>query len=730
MRVVTKVFGRWFVFGVVLFSSLAWAGDSDGDGIDDTVDNCRSLANPGQRDSDGDGFGNRCDADLNDDGVVDVRDLAILKSVFFGQDADGDLSEDADQRVNFADLAILRAALYTSPGPASTSQPDTADAVRLLMRASFGPDAQSIYDVQRMGITGWVDWQLNMGSAYDSSIDGWKTHLERTIEISKQFWPDQFPETVEAYVTQGNGVIFNAGGVQGRVYEAQMSAWLGNALEGEDQLRQRVAYALSQIVVTSTADPVLSRRGESLAYYADILARHAFGNYRDLLLDVAKSPTMGLYLTHQGNKKADPVAGTQPDENFARELMQLFTVGLYRMNLDGTPQLDASGKPIPTYTQTDIEELSRVMTGWDLAGNSRYGDARANRGDHTQPMEFTAEFHDFGSKTIMGSSIPGGLSGEADLQAAINLLVAHPNTAPFISKLLIQRLVTANPSPAYVQRVAQAFRDNGSGVSGDLKAVTRAILLDPEALATHTPGEHFGKPKEPFLALTQMLRTFEVRPLEGWLRTTTAGAVPLYDAYHMVDITGGMGQAPLRAPSVFNFYSPFYIPSDSYFTANKLVAPEFQIQTDQQLVRYSNFIEHLLSNYETNAVEQRYASYQEFLDNFVNGRSWRHKIMISFDRQMALFERSLEGDLNGDFSRMDVTALDPDGLRPKTRAVNALLDHLDILLTGGQLTAEQKSRIATFLVYYRTRSKAAEAKNVILDAIRAIVMTNTYMFFQ
>ena len=286
---------------------------------------------------------------------------------------------------------------------------------RLLTQATFGATESEIDRVVAIGTDGWINEQLARSSAYDNSVDAHKTHLERTIEISKAVEP-----TVNWY-TDG---VFNKD-ANGRLTYYQMSDWWENALghptntrHGSDQLRQRVAYALSQILVTSGLDPRLSRRAESLSYYNDILTKNAFGNYRTLLGEVARSATMGVYLSHQGNEKANPAKATRPDENFARELIQLFAIGLYELNLDGSPNRDnnintypdAGEELIPSYTQNDVEELAKVMTGWDLKGNSSFGRTSTNVGEYATSMVFVPEYHEDevaeggdGNVTILGT---------------------------------------------------------------------------------------------------------------------------------------------------------------------------------------------------------------------------------------------------------------------------------------------------------------------------------------
>ncbi len=625
------------------------------------------------------------------------------------------------------------------------SEPIAEDnAAHFLDQATFGATEQITTTVQTIGLEAWLDQQLEMGSAYDSDSDTWLTYLEETIRVAKIIWPTDYPEEISTYLdpTDLGYIVFNQEQANREIREVFFNVWLHNALHGEDQLRQRMAYALSQIIVVSTQDLLLQHRPEAIAYHQDLLTKHAFGNYADLLKEVALSTTMGYYLTHHGNKKADRLTGTRPDENFAREIMQLFTIGLYELNLDGTTKIDpVTDKPIPTYSQTDIEELSRVFTGWDSWDNARYGSQGRTESDLTRPMEFTAEYHDFGAKEVMDKPIPAtdpaSEDGEADIDAVITLLMEHANTAPFISQQLIQRLVTTNPSPAYVERVATVFVDNGSGIRGDLKAVARAILLDPEARTYGNTENSAAKTKEPLLALTRMLRAFAVEPLNGW----TKNGVVMDDYYQLKKMTDKLGQEPLHAFTVFNFYSPDFTPSDAYFMDNQLATPEFEIQTDQQLVDYSNFIYILCSQYERNAIIQWYRDdlsrdqtvdeetmLTTYAEEFIGESSSKHTLMISFDQEMELLEQALEGDSNGDFAALNRDDHLPDG--PKAQAVQALVDHLDHKLTTSTMTEEQKNIIIGYLLNTFNVSednRPNSARLMILEAVRAIITSSAYM---
>jgi uncharacterized protein (DUF1800 family) len=347
-----------------------------------------------------------------------------------------------------------------------------------------------------------------------------------------------------------------------------------NALSGADQLRQRVAFALSEIWVTSgnTLPP------QAMAPYMRLLSQDAFTNYRTIMQDVTLSPAMGAYLNMVNNDKPNAGANTHANENYARELMQLFTLGLYKLNTDGSLQLDSSNNPIPSYDQTTVEEMARAFTGWTYPTQPGSALQKHNPTYWLGPMVALDSNHDMAAKTLLnGTTLPAGQTAAQDLKGALDNLFNHPNVGPFISKVLIQRLVTSNPSPAYVSRVASVFASGtfstfGSGQRGDMKAVIAAILLDPEARRGDNPNTAVatdGHLREPILYITNLLRAFGA---------TSDGLAPLWSA-------SSLGEAPLRSPSVFNFFPPNYqIPGTT------LLGPEFDLQTTATALTRINFV--------------------------------------------------------------------------------------------------------------------------------------------
>jgi len=382
--------------------------------------------------------------------------------------------------------------------------------------------------------------------------------------------------------------------------EHMMHTFWREAAISQDQLKRRVAFALSQIFVISLEDANLQAFRRGVASYLDMLTRDAFGNYRQLLQDVTLHPMMGLYLSHLRNRKEDPATNRVPDQNYAREVMQLFSIGLYRLNPDGTLMLDGNVQPIETYGPDDIVGLSRVFTGFSWAGCSSTSTSCFN-GSGTQspnrevmPMQAFPQFHSTSEKIFLGTTIAASTTPDpaGDLNRALDVIAAHPNVGPFIGRQLIQRLVTSNPSPAYVGRVTQAFNTGryqsgaytvGTGQRGDLRATIAAILLDIEARTV--PAADPGKTREPVLRLAQWMRAFKARSASGNFLIGTTD-----------DPATSLSQSPMRSPTVFNFYRPGYVPPNTPIAAASLVAPEFQIVNEVAVVGYSNFMRSIVQN--------------------------------------------------------------------------------------------------------------------------------------
>jgi uncharacterized protein (DUF1800 family) len=437
-----------------------------------------------------------------------------------------------------------------APTPVVPEAVTAVTASRFLAQASMGATREQIARVQALGYAGWIDEQM----ALAPSTTRWD-------------W----------LVSKGFNAIANKNSEAG----ADPAIWR-KMLSSPDTLRQRVTFALSEILVASIAGFSGGWNTFSAAAWLDLLEAQAFGNYRTLLGQVSTSAPMGEYLTFRGNVKANTNTGALPDENYAREVMQLFTIGLVQLNQDGSARL-SGGVATETYTLDDIGGLARVFTGWnyDLTGTT------TDLPDFKRkPMTVTASRHESGTKTFLGTTIAAGTSGEESLRIALDALFAHPNIAPNISRQLIMRLVTSNPSAAYVGRIAAVFSNDGSGVKGNLKAVLKAILLDEEARASAKLADPaFGKQREPVLRLC------------AWARAT--GATSTADAWtvgNTSDPATRLSQSPLRSGSVFNFFRPGYVPPNSAVGSAGLVAPEFQITNESSVVGYLNYMQNVVKN--------------------------------------------------------------------------------------------------------------------------------------
>ena len=433
-------------------------------------------------------------------------------------------------------------------------------AARFLQQASFGATMEELDRVQTLGFAGWIDDQIaNQPASYQRPMIESMYRDLRGPRLDLSY--DHGDQDV-----RGNNVT---------------SAFARGAIRGKDQLRQRVAFALSQILVTSRRDPGLADRPLAMSDYYDIFLRHAFGNYRDILGEVTVHPAMGRYLSHVGNQKARPEINQFPDENYAREVMQLFTIGLWQLNPDGTRKRDGSGNFIPTYDNSDITEMARVFTGFWFPGQ-HWASGGYEDSQMAAPMNMWAEKHDFGAKSMLGGLVipqrpASSANGLRDVDDALDYLFLHANTAPFVSQQLIQFLVTSNPSPAYVGRVAAVFANNGTGKKGDLAAVVRAILLDVEARDVRWSygSPSFGRLKDPVQRAMSLARVG---------RLDRFAAVHWWDYGDFYD---SALQSPGYAPSVFNFYRPDYR-SPGLLTDNQLAAPTFQITNSYTSIAFVN----------------------------------------------------------------------------------------------------------------------------------------------
>jgi len=427
---------------------------------------------------------------------------------------------------------------HYTPG---TDLPATeSDAARLLQQATFGVDEASLGRLMHLGYETWLEEQL------DKSATWHKPWLQQRIDAATDTWQSH-----------------------------RVALWWDRAVHADDQLRQRMAFALSEIFVVSDESSGLDNDVLGCADYYDTLLGYAFGNYRELLEAVTLTPQMGKYLSMLQNRKPDATRHVEPDENYAREVMQLFSIGLVQLEEDGTPKHDGTGAEIPTYDQNTIVGIAHAFTGWNYAKATNWTWPTPN----LLPMEPWESYHDTQAKTVLdGRVLAQGQTARDDLRAILDQLAAHSNVGPFLGKQLIQRFVTSNPSPAYVRRVARVWADNGLGVRGDLRAVLKAILLDDEARNGHrTNPASFGKLREPLLRMTALWRAFGGHAEDG-----------LYD--DIWDPIGTFGQSPLESQTVFNFFRPDHEPPGTLGTAG-LAGPEFQILTHSQITATTNAFE-------------------------------------------------------------------------------------------------------------------------------------------
>ena len=454
----------------------------------------------------------------------------------------------------------------TSPGSGTYRSASTdQEAARFLLQAQF---AASTADIAALRATTYADWLESQFNA-PASLSGWD-------------WLNQHGY---ADISKDTAYYDNS-------YPADYMIWY-QLMKSPDGLRKRVALALSEICVVSTSGVDVSWRSHAMAWYWDQLVNNAFGNYRSVLQDVTLNAAMGYYLNTRGNQKENTATGRQPDENYAREVMQLMSIGLAELHPDGTPKKDSASKPVDSYTLGDVSNLARVFTGYDYDQSQNTPSAVPGTTRTVPsptfarlPMALTASRHSALAATFLGTSVPPNTPGPAALKIALDALFNHANVAPFIGKQLIQRLVTSNPSPAYVARVATAFNNNGNGVRGDMRAVIRAILLDDEARAPAgltAPG--FGKLREPMLRLVQWGRTFGLESARG-----------SWKIGDLSDPGSRLGQSPLRSPSVFNFFRPGYVPPSTTLAAGGAVAPEFQLVNESSVGGYLNYMQGVIRN--------------------------------------------------------------------------------------------------------------------------------------
>jgi uncharacterized protein (DUF1800 family) len=474
----------------------------------------------------------------------------------------------------------------TAPPPAApiVRKPSTdAEAVRFLTRTQFSVNSGDMTRIKDIGYVAWLD-----------------------AEIAKPVG-----ETAVAAYQRLGGEDFANKDYFGTNFHTQVM-WQ-QFLDSNDQLRKRVAFALSEFFVVSANGVDAVWHGLGLCNYWDILNQHAFGSFRALLEEVTLNPVMGQYLSLNDSRKEDDKTGRRPDENYAREVMQLFTIGLVQLNNDGSIKQDASGNPIPTYTNEDVTNVARAISGWAWQGTAA---ERLNQEPWLMPgymkrqmtsdpakMQYTyanrPSEHSMLEAKFLGVTIPANTDAVSAMKTVLDTLFNHANTPAFFAKQMIQRLVTSNPSPQYVERVARVFIDNGRSVRGDLGAVFKAILFDDDALsATNLTSPTFGKVREPFVRFVQWARTFNLKkPASG-----------KYDLFDTSQQSNSLGQMVFRSPSVFNFFRPGYVPAGTAIASNKLVAPEFQIINEISTIGYANYLHNVVTNKSNPNLEPDYTA--------------------------------------------------------------------------------------------------------------------------
>jgi uncharacterized protein (DUF1800 family) len=521
-------------------------------------------------------------------GTISASGLYTAPTVMFA----GAITVSATAAANNASTGAASVSLTAPPPPTSGS------AVRFINQTTFGATPSLKTHVEQVGFEAFLNEQFN---------------------LPESVYPDPLAATTQQAVDR----------------------FWSNMFKGNDQLRQRTVYALSQIWVESfnkNSEP------EMMIPWLRILSKNAFGNYRTLMREVTLDASMGHYLDLVNSTK--PTATSGANENYARELMQLFTIGLYKMNIDGSYQMDANNRPIPVYTQNDVRQLALALTGWTYPTTPGTTPGSMNGSYYPGEMEPRQTLHDTTAKTILGQNLPAGQTIQQDLDGSLDIIFNHPNVAPFVATRLIRAFVTSNPSPGYIQRVALVFENNGAGVRGDLKAVIRAVLMDAEARNDNPPPE-FGRLRTPMQHTIAVFRALGANFNE-----------PLFFAYVYRD----MGEGILNAPSVFGHYSPAYrVPN-----GNGLFGPEFQIYTPTEAVNRANFI------------------YQAMYENWVGVTEFTNLAGNSTNLINAVDQRFLDGKMSPAMRNSIANAL-PSAQDNKSRAIAAIY----LTVTSGDFVVQR-----------------------------------------
>jgi len=515
---------------------------------------------------------------------------------------------------------------------------------RFLSQATMGADLDLINIVKNMDFGVWIDQQITEPVTY----------LQSEVE---DIW-EEYLDTLESRGYEDPQDAF------GPAMPELTSAWWHNNMVASDLIRQKVAFALSEMfVISSNSD--LGGEAIAMAHYYDKLLDGAFGNYKDILSEVSLHAAMGYYLSHFNNPKAVPEENLHPDENYAREIMQLFSIGLYELNNDGTHQLDNDGNSIPTYDNADIKEMAKIFTGLGPGGinenvwwtDEPYFGLGIFGIDWTVPMAMYEDFHEPGIKVILkNDTIPANQLGLDDINEAINVLFNHQNVPPFISYRLIQRLVKSNPTPNYVERIANVFIDNGNGVRGDMAAIIKAILLDEEARnGEYMFEQHSSRLREPLVRHMQITKGLEIVEEPGGRY------------WHNFDYDNSLKQQILFAPTVFNFFLPNHQPVGDIANSG-LVSPEFKIHDTSSSINYFN---------------AAYRWTRDWGELINSGRYFYNSDLVNDD-----------GSIGGwDMYGFGETYIDYEAYTDLADTPELLINELDKVLTHGQLSDEVRQSL-------------------------------------
>ena len=538
------------------------------------------------------------------------------------------------------------------------------EAARFLQHAQFSSSEAEIAAVRSQGASAWLDGQI----ALNSSLGAWDWLKQRGYSVIDQ---NKFYEME---------------------FQSNYAAWY-QIMASPDGVRRRIALALSEFFVVGGAGVGTLTWGQfAMGAYWDVLCKNAFGNFRVLLEEITLNIAMGEFLNTLGNQKEDATTGRLPDENYAREVMQLFTIGLLQLNVDGTPKLGANGQALETFTQSDVSNLARVFTGYESDTSEGYSQSAIaptytirNVGYTRRPMVLNAKRHSSLRAEFLGAVVEAGTDGKTALKIALDTLFQHPNVGPFFARQMIQRLVCSDPAANYVARVATVFNNNGKGERGDLAAVFKAILLDTEATsAAGLTSTTFGKLREPMVRTAQWGRTFNATSLKGTWKIGN----PNYSA---VD---ALGQSPLQAPSVFNFFRPGYIPPSTAMALSKATAPEFQLVN-----------------------ESTTASYINYLQNFLINGMWVRapELIISPDAATVTDGPDIVPDYTAELALVGKPV--------------ELINRLNLLLCAGQLSSETVTMMVTALSYDQASASSSDStkRSYVAKALMFVMCCSEYL---